>query len=276
MNSLIELFHYRFFVTALLTAVLASISCGIVGTYIVSKRKVFISDGITHASFGGIGIAFYMGINPIVGAVIFAIISALGIEFISKKGDIREDSAIGMIWSLGMALGIIFIFITPNYAPNLMSFLFGNILTVTSTEVLLMFALTAIISLFFYFFYKTILFIAFDEEYARTHRLPVQMFNYLMIALIALCIVLNIRTTGIILVLSFLTIPQSTANIFTRNFSSIIFYSICFGIAGSVMGLLLSYYFNIPSGACIIFVFVIVFICAKVLKMFCTKLLKSK
>jgi zinc transport system permease protein len=162
-----------------------------------------------------------------------------------------------------MALGIIFIFITPGYAPNLMSYLFGSILTVGPTDLWLMAALALFLAVFFAGFYHLILFIAFDEEYARAHKAPVQLFKYLLISLVALTIVLNIRVVGIILVISFLTIPQSTANLFTNNFRSIIFLSILIGIAGSVTGLLVSYYWNIPSGATIIFAFVLIFGIAK-------------
>lgn len=259
-------FQYDFFINAIFAALFASVSCGIVGTYIVSKRKVFISDGITHASFGGIGIGYYLGINPIIGAVIFGILSALGIEYISKKTEVREDSAVGIIWSFGMAVGIIFIFITPGYAPNLMSFLFGNILTVNHFEVMLMMALSLIIILFFTIFFKLILFISFDEEYASTHRAPVKFINYALLSLIALCIVLNIRVVGIILVISFLTIPQTTANLFSKKFKNIMLYSIIIAFVGSFIGLIFSYIYNIPSGAAIIFCFVIMFMLAKIFK----------
>jgi zinc transport system permease protein len=187
----------------------------------------------------------------------------MGIEFVSSRSNVREDSAIGILWSLGMALGIIFIFLTPGYAPNLMSYLFGSILTVGTTDLWLMAALALFLALFFIGFYHMILFIAFDEEYARAHKAPVQLFKYLLISLVAITIVLNIRVVGIILVISFLTIPQSTANLFTNNFRSIIFLSILIGIIGSVTGLMISYYWNIPSGATIIFTFVLIFGIAK-------------
>jgi zinc transport system permease protein len=267
-ESLTSIFRYQFVVHALIAAVLASISCGIVGTYIVARRKVFISGGITHASFGGIGIGYYLGINPVLGAAVFSILSALGIEYISKKTDIREDSAIGILWSLGMAVGIIFIFITPGYAPNLMMFLFGSILTVTWLDIWLMAALCLLIVFFFVLFYRLILYISFDEEYARAHRAPVNLINYLLMSLIALTIVLHIRVVGIILVISFLTIPQSTANLYSRDFRTILYLSILFGLLGSLIGLVFSYSLDIPSGASIIFAFVIIFALAKVLRYF--------
>jgi len=266
-EQLAALFEYRFFINALLAALLASIGCGIIGSYIVARRMVFISGGITHASFGGIGIAYYMGLNPVLGAALFSIMAALGIEWVSERSDIREDSAIGILWSFGMAVGIIFIFITPGYAPNLMSYLFGSILTVSTADLWLIGALAAALAVIFILFYHPILFVAFDEEYARSHKAPVSLIKYLMISLVALTIVLNIRLVGIILVISFLTIPQSTANIFTKRFDKIILLSILFGAIGSVGGLLISYYYNIPSGATIIFVFVIIFIFSKITKM---------
>jgi zinc transport system permease protein len=262
-ESIFDLLQYSFFTNSLMAALLASITCGIAGTYIVARRMVFISGGITHASFGGIGIAWFLGLNPVAGAAVFSILSAIGIEFVSSRTNVREDSAIGILWSLGMALGIIFIFITPGYAPNLMSYLFGSILTVGPTDLWLMAALAVFLAVFFAGFYHLILFIAFDEEYARAHKAPVQLFKYLLISLVALTIVLNIRVVGIILVISFLTIPQSTANLFTNNFRSIILLSILIGIIGSVSGLMISYYWNIPSGATIIFAFVLIFGIAK-------------
>ncbi len=253
-NTLLDLSFFR---NALLAALLASIACGIIGSYIVSRRIVFISGGITHASFGGIGMGYYLGFDPIFGAVIFGILSALGIEFFTKKADLREDSAIAMLWALGMALGIIFIFLTPGYAPNLMSYLFGNILTVSVTDLIFLLLLTIFIAGFFLFFYRMILFVAFDEEFALTNNAPVRLFNAILISLVALTIVLNIRVVGIILVMSLLTIPQAIANLFTRRFDHMIGYSIAFGFIGSVIGLVFSYIGDIPSGAAIIFSLVV-------------------
>jgi zinc transport system permease protein len=254
---------YDFVVHAVQAAFLASITCGFIGAYIVARRMVFISGGITHASFGGIGLGYFLGLNPILGAAIFSILSAFGIRLVSRQTDIREDSAIGILWSLGMAVGIIFIYLTPGYAPNLMSYLFGSILTVTPADLAFMDALAAITVLIFLLFYRTILFISFDEEYARSHNAPVETFNYLMLTLVALVIVINIRVAGIILVISYLTIPQSTANLFVNDLKKIIILSMIISFAGSIIGLFLSYYWNIPSGATIIFVFVLIFILAR-------------
>lgn len=259
MSEIIELFSYDFFLKAFLAAIFASISCGIIGSYIVARRIVFVSGGITHASFGGIGIAFFLGFNPLLGAVAFAVLAALGIQFFTKVAEIREDSSIAIWWSLGMALGIIFVFMTPGYTPNLTSYLFGNILTVTSSELWWMFLLNVVIVVFFTIFLRQILYIAFDEEFARTAGLPVNLFNYLIMILIALTVVLNIRVVGIILILSLLTIPQASANLFTKDFKKLILLSSVFAFVGTLAGLFISNFMDIPSGAAIIFTLVVMF-----------------
>jgi len=268
MDTFFELFTYDFFQKAVLAAVFASISCGIIGSYIVSRRIVFISGGITHASFGGIGLAFLLGFNPLLGAVLFAVGAALGIQFFTKVAEIREDSSIAIWWSLGMALGIIFVFMTPGYTPNLMSYLFGNILTVTSSELWWMFMLNIVIIAFFILFFRKILYIAFDEEFARTAGLPVNLFNYLTITLIALTVVLNIRVVGIILILSLLTIPQASANLFTKDFRKLLILSSVFAFIGTLLGLFISYFLDIPSGAAIIFTLVLMFGILRLIKSF--------
>lgn len=260
---MLELFNYQFFTNALLAALFSGITCGFIGTYIVSRRIVFISGGISHTSFGGVGIAYYLGINPLLGAAVFSVLSAIGIEAFSRKSELREDSLIGMMWSFGMAVGIIFIFITPGYAANLMSYLFGSILTVSSSEILLMAGLALLILLFFVFLYKEILFVAFDEEYALTQGIPTRLINYILISLVALTIVVNIRVVGIIMVISLLTIPQATANLFSRNFKCMLVCSTGFAFLASVTGLFISYRLNIPSGAAIIFTAIAVFLILK-------------
>jgi len=259
MDNLISIFHFGFFQNAFWAALMASITCGLVGTYIVSRRIVFISGGITHASFGGIGLGYFLGINPILGALIFGVLSALGIEFFTRKADVREDSAIAMLWAFGMATGIIFVYLTPGYAPNLMSYLFGNILTVSHANLLFMGLIALVVIGFFIAFFRMILFVSFDEEFALTNNAPVRLFNLVLISLVALTIVMNIRVVGIILVMSLLTIPQAISNIFTRDFGTMMILSVIFAFIGSMAGLLFSYSFNIPSGASIIFALVILF-----------------
>lgn len=256
---MIELFQYDFFTNALIAALFSAIGCGIIGTYIVSRRMVFIGGGITHSSFGGIGIAYYLGLNPMLGAAIFGILSAFGINYFTEKGNIRQDSSIAIWWSLGMAIGIIFIALTPGYAPNLMSFLFGSILAVTSNDLHWMALLTLILVIVVSFMFNKIVTVAFDEEFAKARNLPVTFINYLMMAFAALTIVASIRISGVILVLSLLTLPQATANLFTKKFKTIMINSIIIGFAEMTIGLLLSYYTDLPSGATIILVMTVIF-----------------
>jgi zinc transport system permease protein len=263
-----DILSYDFFQRALIVAVLASISCGIIGTYIVSKRIVFISDGITHASFGGIGLGYFLGINPILTAAVFGVLSAFGIRFMTSNAKMREDSSIGIFLAFGMAAGIILIYLTPGYAPDLSSYLFGNILTVTSGEIFFSALITAVSALALILFYKEILYAAFDEEYARIQKINTSLVNYFMIALIALVVVINIRIAGVILIISLLTIPQNTALLISRKFKNIILLSILIGLVSAVAGLFISFYLNIPSGASIVFSETLLFIIVKLILTF--------
>src|SRR4030066_1749827 len=188
-----SIFQYEFIIKGLLGAVFASITAGLAGTYIVSRKMVLLSGGITHASFGGIGIGYFAGFNPVIGAAVFGILSALGVEYLSVRQKIREDSAIGILWAFGMAVGIIFIYLTPGYSPNLMGYLFGSILTVTNGDLIALGIISAVLIIFTALFYRTLLYISFDENYARTFTRHVDLFKYVSVGLIGLAIVLNIR-----------------------------------------------------------------------------------
>ena len=264
--ELLELFTYGFFQNAFLAAILMSVTCGIIGTYVVSRRMVFISGGITHASFGGVGIGYFLGFPPLAGAAVFAVVAALTTENLTRRKVLRNDSIIAIMWSLGMALGIIFVYLTPGYAPNLMSYLFGSIITVTTTDLWLMFSLAALVSGFFAIFFRPILYVSFDEQFAKTRGIPVMLMNYVLIVLVALTVVMSIRIAGIILVLSILTIPQNIANLFTNRFGKILLWSIVLGFLASFLGLVLSYYLDIPSGATIIFTLVVIYLAARIVK----------
>ena len=261
---MLELLHYTFFQHALLGSLLASIVCGIIGTYIVTRRLVFISGGITHASFGGIGIGLYTGISPLLSAAIFAVLSAFGVEWLSKRKDMREDSAIAVFWAFGMAIGIIFSFLAPGFAPDLSAYLFGNILTITPTDLWMLAGLSVLLGAFFICFLNPIVYIAFDREYARSRQIPVTLFEYILMMFIALTIVACLRMVGIVLVISLLTLPQMTANIFTQSFKSIIGLSIVFGYMGCLGGLFLSFQLQVPSGAAIIFFSILVYALCKI------------
>ena len=258
-----NLLQYTFFQHALLGSLLASIACGLVGTYIVTRRLVFISGGLTHASFGGIGLGLYTGIPPILSAAVFAVLSAFGVEWLSKRKDMREDSAIAVFWTLGMALGIMFTFLSPGFAPDLSAYLFGNILTITTSDIALLEGLSAVLAIFFGLYLRPIVSIAFDREFARSQGLPVELFEYTLMMFIALTIVASLRMVGIMLVISLLTIPQMTANLFSQRFYHIIWLSIIIGYLSCLGGLLLSFYLNVPSGASIIFFSILIYAVCK-------------
>lgn len=258
-----SIFQYDFIVKGLLGALFASITAGIAGTYIVSRRMVFLSGGITHASFGGIGIGYFAGISPVLGAAVFGILSALGVEYLSVKQKIREDSAIGILWAFGMAIGIIFIYLTPGYTPNLMSYLFGSILTVTNADIIALAVMSVVLILYFGIFYRTIIYISFDEAFARTYSSYVDLFKYITTSLMALTIVLNIRMAGVVLVISLLTIPPNIAMIFTKVYRRIVVWSVIAGFAGTSAGYVISYFAGIPVGATIIFTLVIIWTLTK-------------
>ena len=268
-----EILEYSFFQNALLGSLLASILCGMVGTYIVARRLVFISGVITHASFGGIGLGVYLGVNPVLTAMAFAVASAFGVEWMSRRGDVREDSAIAMFWTLGMSVGIICCFLSPGFMPDMPSFLFGNILTIGMPDLWLLAAVALVAGLVFVFFYRQILSVSFDSTFARSQGLPVSIIEYGMMALIALTIVSTLRLVGIVLAISLLTIPQMTANLFTFSMKRIILASMAIGWIDCLVGLAISYHWNVPSGASIIFVSILFYVLLKTIKWVAGKLL---
>ena len=265
MEFINDIFRYDFLMNAVLASVFSGVACGFIGTYIVTRRLTFLSGGITHASFGGIGMAYYFGLNPIFGAFVFAVISATGIEYVSSRTQIREDSAIGIIWALGMAIGIIFVYMTPGYAPNLMSFLFGNILTVTSLNMWMILLVDIIILIIWTLMSRQIIYTAFDREYSRSQHVHTKIISNVMFILIAVTIVLMIRIVGIVLLISLLTIPVVTANAISKSFNRIAVYSSIIVSAGTIVGLYVSYKTNIPSGASVIFVLTLSLIIVKLL-----------
>jgi zinc transport system permease protein len=263
---MIDLLSYPFFMRVIIAALLISAACGITGSYIVARRIVFLSGSISHSSFGGIGIAHYLGFNPVAGAGIFAVLTALAIEKISKSAGTRIDSVIGILWSFGMATGIIFVFLTPGYAPNLVAYLFGNILMVSVFDIISVVVVLLVIIIVFTVFFREILYVAFDEEFALTQGINVTAINYLMLCLTALTIVISIRAVGIILVISLLTIPQTTAGLLTGDFRKMIMASIGFAALSSLGGIIISSVLNIPSGAAIIFTSSLIFVTVKIAK----------
>ena len=258
-----DILQYTFFQNALVGILLISIVAAIIGSYIVTRRMVFIAGGLTHASFGGLGIGYFAGISPTLSALAFAIVTALGIEFSSHTKRIREDSAIALFWAVGMAVGIIFIFLTPGYTPGLSEFLFGNILTITTSDIIL-FAIYALVLLVYTIWqYRPILYTAFDTDFARIKGINTRLINTTMMLLIAIGVVLSIRLIGIMLLLSVLTLPQIIAELFTTRYKYIIWLSGIISLVGSVVGLFASAIIAVPTGACIVVVLVTIYAIAK-------------
>lgn len=270
MDFFTEIFQYSFLANAVIASLLAAFACGIVGTYIVVRRLVFLSGGITHSSFGGIGIAYYLGLDPILGAAVFAVLSAFGIEMLSGKGSIREDSAIGILWSVGMAVGVIFVFLTPGYAPNLMSFLFGNILLVTTDNIVILAAFDAVLLAAMVIFYRTIIYTALDGEYAASRGVRVRLVNLAMLTMIALAIVLNIKVVGIVLLVSLLTLPAVTASQFCRSYKSIMVWSVVIAVFSILAALAVSNSIDVPAGALAVIVLANLFFVTKCVKKIAT------
>lgn len=255
-----NILEYQFFQNALSGSLFACIACGIIGTYVVTRRLVFISGGITHAGFGGVGLGMFLGISPSLTALIFAATSALGVQWLGRSKEIREDSAIALFWILGMSLGIIFCFMSPGYTAELSTYLFGNILTITSADITLLASISAILLVFCMLFHHIIVLVAFDRDFAKSRGIPVTLFESIMMLFIAITIVATLRLVGVVLVISMLTVPPMTAMLFTGCYKKAMLLSIPMGYAATLAGLTLSYYANIPSGATITLCSIVVYI----------------
>ena len=261
-----NIFEYQFFWNAVLSVLLMSITAGIVGTYVVSRRMLFITGGITHASFGGLGLGLFAGLPPTITALIFAILSAIGVEWTSRRGAVRDGSAIAVFWSLGMALGIIFVFLTPGYTPGLTGFLFGNILAVTTRDLMLFAIFTAITALLAAIFNKTVIYTAFDRDFAKIRGINVRAVEYIVMLVLSICVVLSIKLIGIMLLLSFLSLPQMTAELFVRRYNGIMLLSAAIAILGGLGGLAVSFATDKPAGACIVFVLATIYMALRCFK----------
>lgn len=247
-----EIFAYDFFRNAFIGIVLLSIASAVIGTYIVTRRLVSISGGITHACFGGLGLGYFLGLNPVVMAAVFAVGSSLGVRWMADHHRVREDSAIAVIWALGMALGTLFIFLTPGYVPELNSFLFGNVLTITKSDLLTFAIFTVVLLAFFACYFNKIVICAFDRDFAQVRRLPVGFITTVMTVLIAVCIVLTIRLVGVMLLMSMFALPQMIAETFCHRFKTMMLLSIAVSLGCSIAGLLLGTVINVPCSALIV------------------------
>ena len=241
-----ELLEYTFVRNALLSMLFLSVMSGVVGTV---RRMSFAAGGVTHASFGGIGLSYYFGFNPTIGALLFAVLTAVSVEMLHTKEKIREDSAIAMLWSLGMAIGVIFMSLSPGYAPNLMGFMFGDVLTVSTSDIVASGVTAAVVLLLAVVFYRPVMYVSFDRMYASLSHWPATLISIVMAIVMALSISLSIKSVGIILVLSVFTIPQTIAGMMTRTLWSQMLVSGVIALIGCVLGVVFAFYFNLPAGA---------------------------
>jgi zinc transport system permease protein len=258
--------NYQFMQNALLTAIMASVVCGIIGTIVVEKKLVMMSGGIAHTAFGGIGLGYWLGFEPILGALIFSAGSSLLITSIKRKTNTNTDTMIGILWSTGMALGILFIYLSPGYPPDMASYLFGDILTVTRFDLYVILGLVLFTVLVIVAFFSKWLSYLFDDEFSFVIGMNTRFMDYFMFLLIALSIVVLIRVVGIILVIALLTTPTAIAKRFTFDLKKLMILSSLIGMGISLTGLWLSFYLNIPSGAMIILLLAASFFLSTLLK----------
>lgn len=237
-----------------MAAFMASIICGVIGTLVVVNRIVFMAGGIAHAAYGGIGLAFFFQIPYMVGILGFSLLSSLTMAAVTLKEKNRADTFIGVLWAVGMALGVILIDFSEGYNVDLMSYLFGSILTVPFSELMIMKALTVFIILVVGFYYYDFLAMSYDQEFAQLRGVPVKPLYFLLIGMIAISVVIVIRVVGLILIIALLTIPPFIAEKYTRSLFKMMLLSSLLSILFSISGLWLSYTFNLTSGATIIMV----------------------
>lgn len=262
---MLEALQYDFIQNAIIAGILVSIAAGIIGSLIVVNRITFLAGGIAHSAYGGIGLAVYLSLPILLGATLFAILTAVIISIITLKNRKRIDSIIGIMWALGMAIGIIFIDISPGYNVDLMSYLFGSIIAVSKEDVYYLIALNIIIVLCVSLFYRQILAVSYDSEFANLRGINVKFFYTLILILCALSVVAAIKVVGLILVIALLTIPTFLAEFFAKKLSSMMIISSIFAAFFTLSGLVLSYLYDISSGASIIIVGVFTLLFIKLL-----------
>lgn len=250
---MVEALQFEFMRNALMAGLLASVICGVIGTLIVVNRLVFLSGGIAHSAYGGIGLAFFLGLPYMVGAFSFSLFSAMIMAAVSTRSKQRADTIIGVMWAVGMAVGILLIDLTPGYNVDLMSYLFGSILSVPRSDLLVMtIAGTGILLLVFYFF-NDLLVMSYDEEFALVRGVPVRRLYYMLIGIVAITVVMMVQVVGLILVIALLTIPPYISEKYTKSLAQMMVLSCCLGGVFTTSGLWISYRFDLTSGATIIF-----------------------
>lgn len=255
-------FEYQFLQNALIASLLASVVCGVIGVIVIEKKLVMLSGAIAHTSYGGVGLGYLLGFPPIIGAFLFAVCAAFGIGFVKRRGDSRSDIVISILWSLGMALGVLFIAVTPGYPPDLNSYLFGNILSVTKPDLYIMAASAVVIVLIISVFFNDWKTYLFDNEFAVIIGIKTAFLEYLLLILIAVTVVVLIRVVGIILVIALLTAPAGTVSLFTFDLKKRMIYSVLLSGIICALGLFISYALNIASASVIVIISVLFYLFA--------------
>ena len=253
-NQIQIMFSYDFMRNALYASLLVGVACGLIGTLVVLNRIVFLGGGIAHAAYGGIGLAYYFGQDPMLGAILFSILSALGMGLVHLRTKARSDSLIGVMWSIGMAIGIIFVSLTPGFKADLMSYLFGSLLAVSGADLRLMAVVVLLVIAFVVLLYRSLQAISFDETFSTVRNLPVAVLYLVMLVMIGLTVVVAMRVVGLIMVIAMLTIPPATANLFLKDMKGMMLLSIGLGWLFSTIGLIVSFALNLQAGSVIILV----------------------
>ena len=253
-DSIQNMFAYDFMRNALFASQLVGIACGLIGTLVVLNRIVFLGGGIAHAAYGGIGLAYYFGQDPMLGAILFSVLSALGMGAVHLRTKARSDTLIGVMWSIGMAIGIIFVSLTPGFKADLMSYLFGSLLAVSSVDLQVMALVALLVIVLVGFFFRSLQAISFDETFSTVRNLPVTGLYLMMLVMIGLTVVVTMRVVGLIMVIAMLTIPPATANLFLKDMKGMMLLSIGLSWLFSSVGLVVSFALNLQAGSVIILV----------------------
>jgi zinc transport system permease protein len=251
--------NYHFIQNAIMASILSSIVCGIIGTIIIEKKLILMGGGIAHTAYGGVGLGYLLNFNPLIGALSFSLIAALGIGKVRKTNSKHSDIIIALFWSLGMALGILFISFMKGYPPDMNSYLFGNILSVSDTDLISMAVLTFLVILILSVFFQDWKIYLFDEEMAKINGLNTNFLEYSLLLLIAFSVVILIRVSGIIMLITLLCAPSATASLLSEKLKFRMILSIIIGLFNSFMGLFISYKLDIASGASIVIFSVLVY-----------------
>ena len=254
-----DLFGYVFMQRALAASLIIGVLCSVIGVYIVLRGMAFIGAGISHASFGGVALGYILGLNPLLSAMFFSVVTALAIGSVSRRSDIKEDTAIGIFFSATMAFGILCIGLTKGYNVDLLGYLFGSIIAVTNGDLILISITSLIVLPLIFLFFKELKFVSFDPEVAQIMGLPVKRIYYILLILTAMVIVASMKLVGIVLVSALIITPAAAAYQLCEDFKHMMILSVIFGVLSSVGGLILSYYLDTASGATIVMFSTLIF-----------------